>query len=238
VADPDHRHRRGHPHRASVVSGGGRRGAGRPGAFSLPLPDSAAADITLSPDAGRLEIRGLPEASPDLLQASIREPRSGNVTMDSSRIENNMAWVTIDDRSASWVFWNVGNNADVRWTTGLSTALPLTLHLALGAGEVDADLSDMKLEAVDVKIGAGKVGLILPAAGNYAVEVDLAVGSVDIRMPEGLAVSVHCTTAIGNCALPNGSGFWSQNYASPGYEAARNKAQVRVNLAIGEAKIR
>jgi hypothetical protein len=206
-------------------------------AFSLPLPDSKAADISLSPDAGKLEVRALSATSSDLLQATFREPKSGNVTKDTARIEDSKAWIVIDDRSPSWVVWNFGDNNDVRWSVNLSPSLPLSLHFALGAGEMDADLSGLKVESVDARLGAGKIGLILPATGDFLVDVSLAVGSVDIRVPSGMAVSAHCTTAIGNCALPNGSGFWSQNYTSPDFDTARNKVRLQISLAIGEAKV-
>lgn len=206
--------------------------------YTVPLPDSKAADISLSPDAGKLEVRTLSGTSGDLLQATFREPKADNVTKSPTRIEENKAWIVLDDRSPSWVLWNIGVNEDVRWTVNLSPKLPLSLHLALGAGEIDADLSGLKVETVDAKLGVGKIILVLPATGDYQVDVNLAVGDVEIRVPAGMAVSVHCTTAIGNCSLPNGSGFWSQNYTSAGYDTAKDRVQMQISLAIGKAEVR
>jgi len=60
---------------------------------------------------------------------------------------------------------------------------------------------------------------------------------VEIHLPDGAAVTVDCTTGVGNCSLPNGSGFWGQDYTSAGYSDSEDQIRIEVNLGVGEAEI-
>jgi hypothetical protein len=203
--------------------------------WSAPLPDAKNAEISLSPDAGALKVRSLSAEATVLLEGVFQEPRTGNVTR-TNEVKNGVATIVLDDRNFGSLIWTVGDR-DVLWDVSLSPDLPIALELTMGAGQIDADLRKLDLQSVEAKLGAGEVILYLPSEGEFQVDVSLGVGSVDIRVPEGMAVSIHCTTAIGNCVLPNGSGFWSQDYISEGYENASAKARINVSLAVGEATI-
>jgi len=204
--------------------------------WAAPLPDAKNAEITLSPDAGALKVRPLSAESTVLLEGVFQEPRSGNITR-TNEVKNGTAVIGLDDRNFGTLIWTVGDR-DVVWDVSLSPDVPITLELTMGAGQIDADRRGLDLQSVEAKLGAGEVILYLPGEGEFQVDVSLGAGSVDIRVPEGMAVSIHCTTAIGNCVLPNGSGFWSQNYISEGYESASAKARINVSLAVGEATIK
>lgn len=204
--------------------------------YSAPMPDSKSAEITLSPDAGELRVRALAGSSGDLMHAVFQEPSPGNVTKSSEIVDGTMR-IVLDDKNFESLVWNFGQK-DVVWDAALSPEIPILLHLMLGAGEINADLTSLKIESVDAKLGAGEIVLTLPSTGDVQVNVSLGVGSVDIKLPAGAGVSIHCTTAIGNCDLPNGSGFWSQDYTSPNYDSAENTVRIQVSLAIGEVKVR
>jgi hypothetical protein len=204
--------------------------------YNAPLPDAKSAEFTLSPDVGDLKVRMLGGTTSDLLRASFQEPRAGNVTK-SNEVVDGRAMLTLDDNNPGQFIWNFGER-DIIWDVAVSPEVPAILHLIMGAGKIDADLTGLKVESVDAKLGAGEILLRLPEKGDLQVDVSLGAGSVDIRIPAGMAVSIHCTTAVGNCVLPNGSGFWSQNYTSPGFDTAEARAHIQVSLAVGEVTIK
>jgi hypothetical protein len=131
----------------------------------------------------------------------------------------------------------VYNNDDFFWDLDFSPRVPLEVDLALGAGQVEADLTALDITSVDVRIGAGQVVLKLPAKSNIVVSVKIGAGDAQIQVPEGAGVDVECTTAVGNCNLPGRSGLWSQSYRSSGYDRSEYKIKIAINVAVGEGRV-
>jgi predicted membrane protein len=69
------------------------------------------------------------------------------------------------------------------------------------------------------------------------VNVSIGAGSAEIHLPANAAVTVSCTTGVGNCALPNGSGFWGQSYTSPEFSASENQINIHVSIGVGEVRV-
>lgn len=217
------------------LMGAGRLAAGErtPENIAYPLEGADTGRIELSLDAGRLEIGPLAESSENIVEGILHDTAdsgrssihndNGKLTVSLRREWPNRAFFTGDD--------------DFFWELDFSRRIPLEVDLALGAGQITADLTELRVSSVDVRIGAGQVVLKLPAKNNIEVSVKIGAGDAQIHLPEGAKVTVDCTTAVGNCALPGGSGLWSQSYTSPGYDKAEYKIQIHINVAVGEGRV-
>jgi hypothetical protein len=200
---------------------------------AYPLKDAETGRIDVSFDAGQLEIGALPVDSENVLEGTLRGGK--NNATSSVRVENSMVAVVLR-RNWPGRFLYTGND-DFLWTLGVTRTIPLDITLSMGAGQIEADLTNLQVASVNVRLGAGQVVLRLPPKSAMDVRVSLGAGQVEIYAPDGVPLDVRCTTGVGNCELPNGSGFWGQNYTSPGYATAEDQIRIEISVGVGEAHV-
>jgi len=220
-----------------LMGTGPSRSAGQPltaekVAFELGGASSAAADFTM--DAGQMTIEALPADSADVVAGTIHRVAAQEVTSNRS-VSGGKVTVTI---ASNWPrTYLFHTDEDFTWALGLTRNVPLEINLSLGAGQIVADLTQLKVSAVNVKLGAGQVILKLPANRNLTVSISIGAGSAEVELPANAPVTVHCTTGVGNCALPNGSGFWGQTYTAPEFSGSETKINVEISLGVGEGRL-
>ncbi|MGB7537599.1 MAG: DUF5668 domain-containing protein [Anaerolineales bacterium] len=198
------------------------------------LGDAASGDINLTLDAGKINLRALSGDSKSVITGTIRQSPNEAATSSHNVSGTN---VTVDIQSRWPRSYLFNTEIDHTWDLALTRRVPLNLDLSLGAGDIVADLTGLKAKSVNVKLGAGHVLLTLPTGSDVDVEISIGAGAAEIKLPNGAAYRIECTTGVGNCALPNGSGFWGQNYTSPEYSSADYKITINVSIGVGEAEI-
>jgi hypothetical protein len=198
------------------------------------LEKAAAAEYDFTSDAGKIRIGPLAATSESLIEGTFGRTVSGSVTAERKQNDGKAVVSIRTEWPRAYVF---SRGDEFLWDLKLARTVSSDVRLTLGAGEIDANLKDLRPTAVDVKIGAGSLSLILPPGGDVTVNVSVGVGSVTITLPEGAPVSVECTTGIGNCNLPNGSGFWNRSYTSPEFDAATCHIRITVSMGVGEATV-
>jgi hypothetical protein len=199
------------------------------------IGDAASGEVRLSQDAGTMNLEPMAEDSANVVEGTIRES-SGEEATTQHNYSASVVRVAIESQwPQRYIFHsNVENN----WDLTLTRRIPLALDLSLGAGQINADLTGLTMTSVDVKIGAGQLNLTLPSGSSEMdVTVSVGAGSAKIHVPEGAEIKVDCTTGVGNCNLPNGSGFWGQSYTSPGYASSKSGIRIQINIGVGEAEI-
>ncbi len=199
------------------------------------LGDAATGEINLTLDAGQMTLGALGADSKSVIAGTIRQAPNESVT-SGHNFSGTKVNVNIESHWPQTYFFNT-TGIDHTWDLALTGKVPLNVNLTLGAGEIVADLTGLKITSVNVKIGAGHLVLILPEGSNIRVDVSIGAGSAEIRLPGKAPVKVDCTTGVGNCALPNGSGFWGQEYTSPDYSSADSKITIDMNLGVGEGEV-
>jgi LiaI-LiaF-like transmembrane region/N-terminal domain of toast_rack, DUF2154 len=199
------------------------------------LGDAASGEINLTLDAGQMTVGALSADSKNAIAGTIRQAPNESVT-SSHNFSGTKVNVDIESRWPQTYFFNT-TGVDHTWDLALTGKVPLSVNLTMGAGEIVADLTGLKITSVNVKIGAGHLVLTLPEGSNIRVEVSIGAGSAEIRLPGKAAVKVDCTTGVGNCALPNGSGFWGQEYTSSDYSSADSKITIEMSLGVGEGEV-
>jgi hypothetical protein len=198
------------------------------------LDNATSGQIEISIDAGHLKLDALPEESTDIVRGTVQSAANGQVTTDNTMVDGRRVLSIKSQWPRSFVFFHSG---DLLWNLSLTPMIPLDLNCSMGAGEIEADLSALKVEGADLKIGAGHLWLKLPSAGDMEVSVNIGAGAAEIYLPADAPVTVECKTGIGSCNLPNGHGFWSQTYTSPEYDQAAFHIHLDINLGVGEATV-
>jgi hypothetical protein len=198
------------------------------------LEKAVSAEFDLISDAGKIQINPLPASSESLIEGTLGRTVSGSVTADH-KLTSGKAVVSIHTEWPRAYVFSRGD--EFLWDLKLVPSIPMDIHLSLGAGEIIANLSDLRPTSVDVKIGAGHLSMVLPSGRDLTITVSVGAGAVEISLPEGASISVDCTTGVGNCSLPNGSGFWNRSYTSPGYDNADYHIKMNISMGVGEAKV-
>jgi hypothetical protein len=218
------------------LMGAGRQAAGdniRSEQVAYPLEDAESGRIELSLDAGKIEIGGLNETSQNILEGTLQD--AADYGTSSVRKSGSQLIVVIRrDWPHRFLFFD---NEDFLWDLDFSPRIPMDVDVSLGAGQIVADLTGLKVSSVQVSIGAGQAILQLPDEADIDLSVKIGAGDAQIQLPEGAAVDIECVTAVGNCNLPGSSGLWSQSYVSSGYDEAEYRIRIHIDLAVGEGRV-
>jgi predicted membrane protein len=114
----------------------------------------------------------------------------------------------------------------------------LDAEFAMGAGDMDLDLSQLTLDSLEVSQGVGQVKVSLASHAEYRADINQAIGSIIVDIPEGVGVRIEISRAISALTIPSSFDQRGDYYYSPGYESADYKIDVEISQAIGSIEIR
>ena len=118
------------------------------------------------------------------------------------------------------------------WDVGLSDDVPMTLDVALGAGESDIDASRLDVSELDVKTGVG--GLTLDLTGDREHDVDVTVkggaGEATVLLPAEVGVRA---TVKGGLGEVNAVGLSRDGGAYTNEAYGQSAATIRLNVEGG-----
>jgi LiaI-LiaF-like transmembrane region len=219
---------------------GVRIGAARSGQIetvSIPAGSATRARIHFSPPVAALDLEAI-SGSDALVEGTVPRAGYGRVSADST-LSGTTAVVEVT-ASGVFVVPAVGPQ-DETWRFGLTTQVPLELEISSGIGLVDADLTGLRIAALEIENGIGRSIITLPADGNFSGRLSSGIGQTVIVIPDGAAVHVMMTTGIGGVSTPEGSrpfDLGDNEYTSPGFAAAENRIELVVEQAIGSIVLR
>ena len=138
------------------------------------------------------------------------------------------------------------------WELGVSPGTETRVEFEGGVGRLDLDLTDLQVSDLDVTVGVAEVDLTLPAAaGRSEARLEVGVGDIDIVIPDGLAVRIRIHGGIGSVDVDesrfslysdHGDGFWifgqNREYRTADWSMAVNRVDLRIDIGIGEIRIR
>ncbi len=201
-----------------------------------PLDDAQQAELAIDPGVGRLDV-GAAADSPNLIEGTVDLARQERLTQDVTVREQEVSF-TLRTQGTSFGPFTTGWAATRLWDLKLSPRIPLHLKANLGVGEMDLDLSELTLEALDVELGIGQTVISLPPEGRFTARVEGAIGQTIVVVPEALAARVRWDTGITGRQVPEDYRCEEVVCTSPGYDAADDRVDLEVSQAIGNLVIR
>jgi hypothetical protein len=196
--------------------------------------DAAQASVQLSPMSGTLTVDGKIADPANGLEAQIRDTNFARLNKSSDTETNTGNYRISILGPETGYFPSAGSNL---WQVHLNNAIPASVKVAMGAGDITLHLEQLKLSNLDVKLGAGQITIYLPEKGVTNIKIDLGTGQVVVRSAKGTVLAVKCTTGVGNCSLLNTAGFWNQKYQSPEYDSGTDKMNIDINIGAGAATV-
>jgi hypothetical protein len=195
-----------------------------------PLADASQAEITIAPAVGQLSLVALEDSS-DLIAGQVAGADLRG-TRNEYQILNGQAIYSLQSQNAvvlpGQAAWN--------WELGLAPQIPLDLETALGVGEMDLELADLTLSALEVSQGVGDVRIELPA-GNYQVEISQAIGQLVLILPPDTQVRLEVSRAISSFTLPPGFERQGDFYYSPNFDSSADTILIDLSQAIGSISV-
>lgn len=202
--------------------------------ITVPLDGAIYGRVQINHGAGRLQLRS-GSGFDDLLNGTF----GGGLDYKHRKLGETVE-VDLSVPMNIWPFgWSPGDG--LTWDVQLNNQVPLMLNLNTGAGEVRADLSDLKVTDLTLKTGASSSEIVFPAnAGMTRAKIESGAASVDIRIPHNVAARIHASGGLSSIDVDGGR-FTSQGgnvYLSPEYESAQNKVELVVTMGVGSVTIR
>jgi hypothetical protein len=197
----------------------GRRPA--EGREAVALGGAVRASVEIDHGAGELRMRSH-LAGDNLLEGTfaggidVRERREGE-------------WLEVALRPTSWLgsAWGGRNTRD--WSVTLTRTVPIELALRTGAGRVEADLSDLRVESLRLETGAAAVALTIPSTGRPRIHVRAGAADVRLTVPARMAARIETRGGLSSIRVdPYRFPYDGATYRSPGYEEADDRADVVV----------
>ncbi len=199
---------------------------------TIPAEGASRARIRIHHGAGRLWMRG--GAGDGYL---VNGTFAGGLDY---RTKRNGDALDVDMRISEQFFFVWGGVTPLDWDFQLNNSLPLSLDLNTGAGETNADLSDLKVDDLRLQTGASASQVTLPAAAGFThARVEAGVASVNLRIPAGVAARIRVRSGLAGITVdqtrfPRVGDF----YMSPDYDTSANKIDVDIQTGVGSVDIR
>lgn len=117
--------------------------------------------------------------------------------------------------------------------------VPLDLSIDVDAGNADPiDLSETRLNTLDLRANAGNARVQLPAEGAMDVSIDARFGNVTIDVPRDLPATIVADARLGNIKLPERFRRQGDEYRTDGYnEDAANRVTIKVSASGGNITV-
>jgi hypothetical protein len=206
--------------------------------LSQGLQDAERGLVTLRLSGGTINVGALSD-SPNLVEGEIEYGNQSRQVEQKLTVRNSQAEYDLSG-GPEGAWWTTGTNTSETWQLRFTPRVALDIRIDMGAGNVQADLSSLKISNLEVNMGAGSMQLTLPAVeGSSIVSVKLPVGRVDIVVLPGVGVRMRANTLLtsvnvgGDRFTHSGDEWVSYNYAT-----SLSKVDLRIESVIGSIDLR
>jgi hypothetical protein len=199
---------------------------------SQDLEGATRADVSINFGAGELGIHSLKNGGGNLFSGTFYSPPQKTVCKRGDVLE-----VTLRQSEWPWtphVHWQ-GDD----WNIGFNEMTPLTLRFNTGANRAFVDLTDNKVELVELSTGASDITLKLPKASGFTRAI-IKGGAADIKVevPRGVAARIRSKGALSSLKVNAGRFPGADNvYSSPDYDTAQNKVDIEINTGVSSVTV-
>lgn len=132
--------------------------------------------------------------------------------------------------------WNIGDGNDIKLF--MNTAPNWEMHLNMGAGSMDLDLTDYKVRTLNFDGGAAeldiKIGSLLPIAD---VNVKSGLADVKIKIPEGSGCRIKTKTGLSTKDFNGFTKLSDGVYETPNYKTSANKIFINLDGGLSSFEV-
>nr|MBC7245163.1 hypothetical protein [Chloroflexota bacterium] len=207
--------------------------------ISEAMQDADTGHITLKFGAGRVDI-GVLADSPKFMEGELVYARYLLQAERTFRIQNGRAEFSLFARSQPIPFWIPGDVAGEHWVLRFTPRIPLEMDVSTGVGEVDMDLSGLRVTRLDIRTGVGETVITFPAAaGLTQASIEAGVGAITVQIPKTVGARIHVSKGLGSVQVGKPRFIRTDGvYLSTDYTTAENKLELEIRGGLGAITIR
>jgi hypothetical protein len=133
--------------------------------------------------------------------------------------------------------FTINSRDSARFNLNENVAWKLDVDTGVVTGSLD--MSNLKMESVDLDCGAANLKLVLGDKCNSTdVKIDAGASSIEVAVPENAGVRVRMDGGLSNSNLRSlGWNKEGKYYVSPNYESAASKIDVDIDMGVGNFKV-
>lgn len=162
-----------------------------------------------------------------------------NIISPHVKYTNDEEKVVVDLKTNRKVTYNIGNKG-FDYRLRLNESIIWDIDGDLGAITGRLDLSDLKIDRLDLDFGASNLEVVMGDKHNMTtVDLDAGASNLDLVFPEALGVKlkvdgVISKTTLSDLGWPQQGGY----YTSPNYDSAESKVVFDVDMGVGRLNVR
>lgn len=205
--------------------------------YTQPGDNLEKADIRMDLPVGNLALAALPAGSPNLVEAGFTQNRHNAALKASYSREGTTGILNMQLEQKDWPAWSSG---EFKWQAAFSRDIPLTMDIKSAVSNFEADLSELKVTELRMKLDVGNFNVVLPSApGDGKVSIDSALSNLDITIPQGVAARIKARADLGSAEIDK-SRFPKQGdyYISGDWDSAGNRLDIDVKCDLGRVGIK
>jgi hypothetical protein len=201
----------------------------------IPLQGASRARVRVRHGAGRLHLDG--SAAPESIVSgdfggglSHHERREGDLLEVRLRVSDEVRF----GFAGGWL------PGTLDWSVGLNRSIPLELEMEGGASEMTVDLTETKVQRLDLRTGASSTRIMFPAgAGRTEVAIRAGAASVALQVPPGVGARFWIRRGLTGTAVDE-SRFPRRGdvYQSVDFETAANRVDAVIESGVGSIEVR
>lgn len=204
--------------------------AGKSMPINEPLADVRMATLELSGHAGELEIEAAGAGSQDLLGGKV--PANSRLQVENT---GSAASIWLEQKGLGRLPFISPKDA---WELRLNPSVGWMLHLNADLGESELDLTDLRVQELQLAGRSGEVKIKLPRRGQCVVTVAGQIDDLTLRVPEDMAARIHppagAISRIDTVRFPQRE----DALESIGFDAAVDWIEIRLDgAAIGNLRV-
>lgn len=203
--------------------------------FSAPLDNLERAQIQINFTAGSLTMGSLPATSPNFVEAD-SGMKNGDMRTSFHR-QDSEATLHLRTEQTNRRFWDEDENS---WEIRLTRNIPLTIDVKSAVGNLDLDLSELKVTELQMEIDAGNYIVNMPSsAGTTRAYIEADIANIEVTIPEGVAAKLKVDTDLSAFEVDE-SRFPKKGdyYISPDFESAENRVELEIDCDIGRVQVK
>jgi hypothetical protein len=200
--------------------------------FSHPFTDSASSKTVLNVSGGgtSFDLKGPTDS---LITADVQK-RGGTFSLQTEKTDS---ITTVNFKMKGNSKWNMGDGGnDVKMKLNIKPIWEI--HMNMGAGEVDFDLSQYKVRAFNFDGGAAalniKIGDLLPITD---VNVKTGVADVKIKIPTNSGCRIKTKTGLSSKDFTGFTKLEDGTYETPNYKASAKKIFINLDGGLSSFEV-
>ncbi|MBA7685253.1 hypothetical protein ES703_93671 [subsurface metagenome] len=203
--------------------------------YSESLDSVETVQLEIDFNAGTLVMSSLPLSSPKFVEAVSGGENGARALKTDFYRQDSCGVFRLSTERTEQKPWK-----KTRWEVRCTQKLPLTIDIKSAVGNLDIDLSELKITELHMDVDAGHCAIKMPSsAGTTLAYIKADVANVEVTIPDGVAVRLKAEVDLVAFEVDE-SRFLKKGdyYVSGDFDSASNRIELEIDCDIGRVQLK